>query len=167
MAKTELSSAFENLSGKLNKADQIIYRQKKYRSATGAVISTASLEAYAVFNPRDYKKNPPKGTELRNIQSFADASRITTLIIRAGKYTREELAAMTDSERQQALEYRDQFEHFKARFMAQLKKPDQQAPILPKTDPQFNPNSSRVQRRTYRTLNTFIRAMVLQAIKLA
>ena len=167
MAKTELSSAFENIRGKLNKKERIVHRQKKYRAETGTVISTASQEAYAILNPRDYKKNPPKGAELRNIQSFADASRITTLIIRAGKYTREELASMSDSERQQALEYRDQFEHFKARFMAQLKKPDPQAPILPKTDPQFNPNSTRVQRRTYRTLNTFIRAMVLQAIKLA
>ncbi len=82
MAKTELTSVFANISGKLNKNDKIVNRQKKHRAENGAIISTASHEAYEVLNPRDYKKKPAKGAELANIRSFADASRLTTLIIR-------------------------------------------------------------------------------------
>ena len=167
MAKTELTSAFANIRGKLNKRENIIHRQKKYRAENGAIISTASNEAYEVVNPRDYKKKPAKGAELANIRSFADASRLTTLIIRAGKYTDDELAALPESERQQALDLRTQYKRYKARFNAQLKTPDPQAPVLSKTDPQYNPNSTKIQRRQYRTLNTFIRAMVLQSLKSA
>ena len=163
MAKVNLHAAFDRVRGNLNKRDNTIFRQKKYRAESGKVINYGSQEAYEILNPRDYKKNPPKGAELVNIRSFSDASKLTTLIIRAGKYTDEELAALPENERQQALDYRTQFVHFKARFNAQLKTPDPQAPILSKTDPQYNPNSTKVQRRQYRTLNTFIRAMIHQA----
>ena len=167
MAKIELTSTFGNISGKLNKRDKIVYRQKKYRAESGAVISTASNEAYEVVNPRDYKKQPPKGAELENIRSFSEASRLTTLLIRAGKYSEDELAALPENERQQTLSYRAQLEHYKARFMAQLKKPDPHAPVLSKTDPQYNQNSSQIQRRQYRSLNAFIRAMIMQSYKTA
>ena len=58
-----------------------------------------------------------------------------------------------------------QLSNFKARFNVQLIKPDPQAPILAKTDPQYNHNSHKLQRRKYRTLNTFIRAILLQTLK--
>ena len=140
-------------------------RKKKYRADNGAVLSEGSQEAYDVLNPRDYKKHPPKGAELQNIKSFGDASRLTTLIIRASKYTDEELAAMSAPEREQTLAYRTQYRQFYARFLAQLKTPDPQAPVLPKTDPAYNHNSTKIQRRQYRTLNTFIRSMLLQAYR--
>ena len=73
--------------------------------------------------------------------------------------------AMTAEEREQTLLYRAQFEQFKARFEAQLKTPDPQAPILSNTDPAFNHNSTKTQRKQYRTLNTFIRTMLLQTLK--
>ena len=98
------------------------------------------------------------------MKSFAQASRLTTVLIQAGKFTNEELAAMPDELRQQTEELRRQLATFKARFNAQLVTPDPQAPILPKTDPQYNPNSSKIQRRQYRTLNTFIRAMLFGAL---
>ena len=164
MAIIELNAVFNNIRGKLNKRDNTIMRQKKYRADNGSVISYGSLEAYEILNPRDYKKNPPKGAELHNITSFAEASRQTTLLIRAGKLTDEELAAMTDAEREKAEQLRAQLAHFKTRFEAQLKCPDPQAPILKNTDPEYNHRSMKIQRRQYRTLNTFIRAILRQTI---
>ena len=166
MAKIQLTSAFKQVRGKLNKKDSLIYRQKEYRAANGAVLNRGAQESYRVLNPRDYKKNPPKGAELRNINVFAEASRLTTLIIRSGKLTGEELSAMSPEEREQTMQYRAQLLHYTDRFMAQLKKPDPQAPVLPKTDPAYNPNVTKVQRRQYRTLNTFIRAMIIQSHKM-
>ena len=163
MAIVNLNAAFKNVSGKLNKRDNTILRQKKYRADNGAVLSYGSQEAYEIINPRDYKKNPPKGAELRNIRSFAEASRLTTQIIQAGKLSEEELATLPDDLRAQTEELRQQLAQFKARFVAQLKRPDPQAPILQKTDPQYNPNSEKIQRRQYCTLNTFIRAILLQS----
>ncbi len=162
MAKIKLNSIFNQVNGKLNKRENTIFRQKHYRADNGAVIAHGAQEAYEILNPRDYKKNPPKGAELQNINTFADASRLTTLIIQSGKYTDDELAAMTEELRTQTLQYRAQLASFKARFIAQLKQPDPQAPVLSKTDPQYNPNSSKTQRRQYKALNTFIRAIIRQ-----
>lgn len=165
MAKVELHTPFKNVRGKLNRRDNTILRQKKYRSESGKVIGYGAQESYEVLNPRDYKRNPPKGIELHNIQSFAEASRLTTLLIQAGKYTDEELVVMPEEQRAQIETLRQQLAQFKARFKAQLTTPDPQAPVLSKTDPQYNPNSSKVQRRQYRTLNTFIRALLMQYIR--
>lgn len=162
MAKVDLHIAFKRIRGKLNKGDNTVLRQKKYRAESGKVISYGAQEAYEVHNPRDYEKNPPKGEELKNINTFAQASKLTTLIIQAGKLTADELANLPADERERTEALRTQFAQFKERFMAQLAIPDPQAPILPKTDPQFNPNSSKTQRRQYKTLNTFIRAMLKQ-----
>jgi hypothetical protein len=164
MAKIKLNSAFKQVRGKLNKRDNTVLRQKKYRSESGKVINYGAQEAFEVRNPRDYEKNPPKGAELENITSFGQASRMTTLLIQSGKYTDEEIAAMPDDLRAQTLELRQQLAQFKARFNAQLVTPDPQAPILEKTDPQYNPNSTKIQRRTYKTLNTFIRALLRLSI---
>lgn len=165
MAKIDLHAAFTQIRGKLNKRDNTVMRQKKYRSETGKVLNCGAQEAYEIINPRDYKKKPPKGAELQNITSFADASRLTTQIIQAGKISDEQLAAMPDDLREQTEALRRQLAQFKVRFNAQLKTPDPQAPVLPKTDPQYNPNSTKEQRRQYRTLNTFIRAMLLQSLR--
>ena len=165
MATVELHSMFKNVNGKLNRKDNTILRQKKYRSETGKVINTAAQESYEILNPRDYKKNPPKGAELQNIKSFASASAFTTRIIRSGKYTSDELAAMTDTERAEQEALRLQLAEFEARFKAQLQKPDPQAPVLTKKDAAYNPNPNKIMRRQYKTLNTFIRAMLIQSFK--
>ena len=80
-----------------------------------------SQESYVIVNPRDYKKNPPQGTELRNIKAFAEASRLTTLVLKSGCLTEEELALMTDEQRTEQETYRAQLADFKVRFKAQLK----------------------------------------------
>ena len=167
MARIQLSSLAENISGKLNKRGITVLRKKKYRSESGKVIAEAAQEAYDVLNPRDYKKNPPKGAELLNITSFAEASRLTTVLIRADKYTDDELAIMTDTEREEVLSLRAQLDQFKARFKAQLNTPDSQAPLLTPKDPGYNPNTSKPQHRQYRVLNTYIRAMLMKSIKSA
>ena len=165
MAIVHLNPIAENIRGRLSRKSPTVMRQKKYRAENGAVISKGAQEAYNIMNPRDYKKNPPKGAELQNINSFAQASRLTTLILRAGKYTDEEIDALPADERKQALAYKAQFQSFKVRFFAQLKTPDENAPILPVTDPAYNHNSSKIQRRQYLTLNTFIRAMLMKSTK--
>ena len=165
MSKVELHPMFKNARGKMNKRDNTVLRQKQYRAESGKVIGHGAQESYEILNPRDYKKNPPKGAELRNIQTFADASRVTTLIIQSGKFTEEELASMPDKLRAQTEDLRRQLAAFKARFNAQLVTPDPQAPVLTKKDSQYNPNSAKIQRRRYRTLNTFIRAMLQQSLK--
>lgn len=165
MAKVTLNPLAKNISGKLSGREGTIMRQKKYRASNGAVLNTAAQEAYAVLNPRDYKKKPPKGAELRNINAFAEASRLTTLLIRSGKYTQTELDAMPANQRVYQLELREQLAAFEERFIAQRTTPDPQAPLLPQTDPQYNHHSAKEQRRQYLTLNTFIRAMILQSLK--
>ena len=134
MAKVKLNVAFSKVIGKLNKQDNTIFRQKKYRAETGKVINYGAQEAYEILNPRDYKKDPPKGAELANINSFAQASRLTTRIIQSGKFSDDELAAMSDELREQTEELRRQLAAFKERFNAQLTTPDPQAPILSKTE---------------------------------
>lgn len=165
MALIELNPIAKQISGRLSKSSSTVLRKKHYRSETGKVIAEGRQEAYDIVNPRDYAKNPPKGEELSNITSFGEASRLTTLLIRAGKYTEEQIAAMPDTEREQILTLRTQLAQFKARFKAQLKTPDPQAPLLSPKDPGYNPNSSKPQHRQYRTLNTFIRALIRQSIK--
>ena len=72
---------------------------------------------------------------------------------------------MPEEERAYQLELREQLAAFEERFLAQRTTPDPQAPLLPKTDPQYNHHSAKEQRRQYLTLNTFIRAMILQSLK--
>ena len=165
MAQVKLNSAFTQVHGKLSKRENTVLRQKKYRADNGAVLNYGAQEAYEIQNPRDYKKNPPKGTELRNITSFAEASRLTTRLIQAGQFSDEQLATMPDELRAETEALRQQLAQFKVRFKAQLSRPDPQAPVLAKNDSQFNPNSGKIQRRQYRTLNTFIRAILLQSLR--
>lgn len=165
MAVVQLNPLADNIRGKLSKTSSTVMRQKKYRADNGTVIFEGSQEAYNVLSPRDYKKNPPKGEELRNINVFAQASRLTTRIMRSGKYTNEELAALSGEERAQVMQDRAELERFKVRFKAQCLTPDPQAPVLAPTDPAYNHNSPKTQRRQYLTLNTFIRAMLIQAAK--
>jgi len=165
MAVVQLNPLAENLSGKLSRKGATVLRKKQYRSPSGKVIAEASQEAYEILHPRDYTKHPPRGTELANISSFAEASRLTTAIIRSGQYTEAELSTMPDDERNRIMDLRAQFKHFQTRFEAQLRVPDPQAPLLKKSDADYNPNSAKPQHRRYRSLNAFIRVMLLQSIR--
>lgn len=165
MSQAKLESPVAELHGKYSK-DGTIFRQKKYRSETGAVIHTCVQEAYVVDFPRDFKKNPPKGAELANMKRFGEAHRRSLALIKAGKLTLDELAALSISERETAEKLRAQLAAYKVRFEKQLTStPDQQAPLLPKSSPDYNPNSTKPQRRRYYTLATFLRAIISMELK--
>ena len=165
MSQAKLESPVAELHGKYSK-DGTIFRQKKYRSETGAVIHTCVQEAYVVDFPRDFKKNPPKGAELANMKRFGEAHRRSLALIKAGKLTLDELAALSISERETAEQLRAQLAAYKVRFEKQLTgTPDQQAPLLPKSSPDYNPNSTKPQRRRYYTLATFLRAIISMELK--
>ena len=165
MSQAKLESPVAELHGKYSKGGTI-FRQKKYRSETGAVIHTCVQEAYVVDFPRDFKKNPPKGAELANMKRFGEAHRRSLALIKAGKLTLDELAALSISERETAEQLRAQLAAYKVRFEKQLTStPDQQAPLLPKSSPDYNPNSTKPQRRRYYTLATFLRAIISMELK--
>ena len=167
MSKVTFESPVAELHGKYSK-DGTIFRQKKYRSETGAVLHTCVQEAYVVDFPRDFKRNPPKGAELANMKRFGEAHRRSLALIKAGKLTPDELAALPAEEREAAEQLRAQLAAYKVRFEKQFKgTPDPQAPLLPKSSPDYNPNSSKPQRRRYYSLASFLRAIISMELKSA
>ena len=83
MASTTLIKPFETITGSMHKGDGIVHRRKMYRDASGKVLHMAKQESFKVENPRNYKKTPPKGEELSNINRFHDAALRTTQILHA------------------------------------------------------------------------------------
>jgi len=167
MSQAKLESPVAELHGKYSK-DGTIFRQKKYRSETGAVLHTCVQEAYVVDFPRDFKRNPPKGAELANMKRFGEAHRRSLAIIKAGRLTPDELSALPETECENAEQLRAQLAAYKVRFENQFKgTPDPQAPLLPKSSPDYNPNSTKPQRRRYYSLPTFLRAIISMELKSA
>ena len=161
MAIVNLEVPFAEIHGTLVR-NGIIHRQKKYKDDNGKVIFEGRQEAYAVRHPRDYKKNPPQGEELRNINTFREANRLTTELI----HLDHELKAAQSSDNPEAAtqailqdpetaEKANLLQNYKYRFKKQVRKPDPHAPIDPTTH----------KRKQYRTLNTFIRALIYQDLK--
>ena len=167
MSQAKLESPVAELHGKYSK-DGTIFRQKKYRSETGAVLHTCVQEAYVVDFPRDFKRNPPKGAELANMKRFGEAHRRSLALIKTGRLTPDELSALPETERENAEQLRAQLAAYKVRFEKQFKgTPDPQAPLLPKSSPDYKPNSTKPQRRRYYTLPTFLRAIISMELKSA
>jgi hypothetical protein len=167
MSQVKLASPVAELHGKYSK-DGTIFRQKKYRSETGAVLHTCVQEAYVVDFPRDFKKNPPKGAELANMKRFGEAHRRSLILLKVGKLTPDELAALPDKEREAAEQLRAQLAEYRIRFEKQFSgTPDPLAPLLPKSSPDYNPNSTKPQRRRYYSLPTFLRAIISMELKSA
>ena len=159
MSQITLNTPFENMHGKFGK--NVVVRQKKYRSPSGKVIFVGAQESYPVTNPRDYQKNPPTGEELANIRLFGDVSRLTAEIINSALYTDEQLSAMSEEERAHILQLREQLDDFQKRYLAQVKRPDPEAPF----DKVQNPNSMLRRRKQYKTLRTFIQAILRERMK--
>ena len=182
MAEVKLQIPFDEIHGAIEKHG-IISRQKKYRDEKGRIIHEGKQEAYAVSHPRDFKKNPPQGEELKQHNRWREACHRTSQILAAGQpksikgtsqdqdLTPEERQAHAEVERvikltrhipdyytpEEALQL---YNDFKARYEKQLpnirgRHPDPQAPIDPHTH----------KRKQYKTLNTFIRAIIYQDIK--
>ena len=63
MATPTYIAPIKGFTGKLNKKDKIVFRQKHTRDANGAIIAEMKPEAYVVQHPRDWKKKPAQGAE--------------------------------------------------------------------------------------------------------
>lgn len=156
MSQIEFYAPVKNMHGEFEKGSKIVMRQKKYRAPNGAVLKEGVQESYKIVNPRDYKKNPPNGAELANINSFADSKRISSEIINSEKITDDELAAMTPEQREHVRELRQQLDNYRKRFYAQFKKPDPEAPLEKKP----RPGSMKLLRKQYAKLDNFIQAII-------
>ena len=111
MADIVLIAPIETIKGKLNKKDKTVMRRKRIYDEQGRVISELAQEAYVVQNPRDWKKNPPKGAEKERLDNWTNACRQAKSISKDP----EQLAM------------------WKQRWQKQLTHPEPDAPIDPKT----------------------------------
>ena len=144
MAKIHYNIPVEYMTGALDSKHQFIQRRKNIRDTNGLVTYTSDIEAFLVANPRDYKRNPPKGAELAHLQHFGEAAKQTTALLNALKPdaspTDEQLALLDD---------------YRRRFQAQLRKnPDPQAPL-----------DRSGQPKRYHRFDNFVRAMIYQDLK--
>ena len=164
MTKVKLHAPVAEMHGEFEKNSGIIMRQKKYRAPNGAVLKVGVQESYKIAHPRDFDRTPAQGAELAtpaqgaelaNMRSFGEVSRMTTEIIRSERYTDEELAAMTPEERAHIAELRLRLENYRTRFYAQFKNPDPEAPFEKK----LRPGASKLYRKQYSKLDTFIQAI--------
>ena len=160
MSQVKLNPTIDEAHGQLAKNSATILRCKKYRAPNGAVLRTGVQEAYKIVNPRDYEKTPPQGAELANIRLFADSKSRATDIIRSARFSDEELAAMTLAERSRILDLRAQLDDYTRRFYAQFKRPDPEAPF----EKRPRPNSTKLLRKQYVKLDTFIQAIEREKI---
>ncbi|MBR1808047.1 MAG: hypothetical protein IJ776_01500 [Paludibacteraceae bacterium] len=146
MAKVVYNEFIKEVHGAVAKGG-IVNRRKTYRDENGRAIHEAAPESYKILHPRDWKKNPPQGEELKKLERFREACRLTAEILRAGSPDcnpePEQIAALNN---------------YKQRFKAQLgKKADPEAPLNPKTG----------KRKQYYRLDNFIRALILVQLKSA
>lgn len=112
MANYKTIAPVEGITGKLNKKDKTVFRQKIARDSDGRVICPMQKEVYVVQHPRDWNKNPAKGAEKLKQDRWAEASAKTKQIL--------------DDPEQRAL--------WQQRWQAQLKKAEPDAPIDPRTN---------------------------------
>ena len=111
MANYKTIAPVEGITGKLNKKDNTVFRQKIARDSDGRVICPMQKEVYVVQHPRDWKKKPAEGAEKLKLDRWKEACAKTKQIL--------------DDPEQRAL--------WQQRWQAQLKKADLDAPIDPRT----------------------------------
>lgn len=146
MAEVIYQDPVKEIKGALAKHG-VINRRKLYRDEKGRVVHEGTPEAYRVKYPRDWDKNPPQGDELKKINRFREACRLTKEIMQA---------ATPDSTI--ASETLARYESYKQRYQRQLgRKPDLAAPVDPKTG----------RPKRYFRLDNFIRALIYQDLKSA
>ena len=73
MAQSNLIYPLESLHGKISKKSKTVFRRKAVYDENGNVIAQYAQESYVVENPRDWKKNPPKGAEKQRIDNWTTA----------------------------------------------------------------------------------------------
>lgn len=133
MAQSNLIFPVESLHGKITKNGKTVFRRKQAYDANGNVIAQCAQESYVVENPRDWTKNPPKGAEKQRIDNW------TTACQRAK-------AELMDEALRTA---------WQQRWEAQLKQPEADAPIDPKTQ----------KPKVYIRLDCYVRAAIFRALQ--
>jgi hypothetical protein len=133
MAKSNLIYPIDTLRGKITKKSKTVFRRKGAYDENGNLIAQCAQESYVIENPRDWKKNPPRGAEKQRLDNWTLACQRAKV-----ELMNEELAAA-----------------WKQRFQAQLKNPEADAPIDPKTR----------KPKTYIRLDCFVRAAILRSLQ--
>ena len=128
MANYKTIAPLEGITGKLNKKDKTVFRQKVARDDQGRVIAEMKQEVYVVQHPRDWKKKPAKGAEKAKLDRWAEACAKVKQIL--------------DDPEQRAL--------WEQRWLAQLNKAEQDAPIDRKTG----------KRKIYIKFDCYVRSKV-------
>ena len=132
----------------------VINRRKLYRDEKGRVIHEGTPEAYRVKHPRDWKKNPPQGEELKKINRFREACRLTKEVMQAANP--DSAVQTTSPDSTVTAEERARYESYRQRYQRQLgRKADSAAPTDPKTG----------KPKHYYRLDNFIRAMIYIELK--
>ena len=135
MAKFSLTSIFEDLIGKLNRKDKIIYRRTRRYDAQGRLV-LEEKHAYTQVDQRNFKKKPPRGEEKRNMEIMKEAQRLTN------QYLASDATDLTE---------------LRTRFDKQLAtgKPDAEAPVLKKTGKQ----------KIYTQFDRFVYALIYNRLR--
>lgn len=138
MARAKYVAIISGLQGATS--PDSIHRQKHYRDARGRIIGAASPEVYQVTKPRNWKKKPAVGEELKNQKLWGKACYLAA----------------------KSLDTKEGLEYWQKRFEAQLyatrgSKPDPMASIDPKTK----------GRKRYARFDAFVRAIIRNELKLA
>ena len=135
MAKFSLTSIFEDLIGKLNRKDKIIFRRTRRYDAQGRLV-LEEKHAYTQVDQRNFKKKPPRGAEKQNMEIMAEAQRLTNQCL--------------SSESSELAELRERFDK-----QLDTGKPDPDAPILKKTGKQ----------KIYTQFDRFVYALIYARLK--
>ena len=107
MAEYKTIAPVDYVTGKLNKKDKTVFRQKFAHDSNGAVIRPMKKEVYVIQHPRDWKKKPAGGAEKLKLDRWSEACAKTKQIL-------------------------DDLEHralWQQRWQAQLKKAEPDAPV--------------------------------------
>lgn len=136
MAKFDLASLFEKLSGKLNKKDEVIYRKTRRYDSRGRIVLEGK-HAYTLVDKRDFKKKPPRGDEKHNMELMARAQQLTSQLL------------SSDST--------DDLTQLRERYEQQLHKgkPDPEAPVLKKTG----------RQKVYTQFDRFVYALIYNRLR--
>lgn len=134
MAQITFAYPVNTVRGKLGKKEKVVFRQKSSYAPNGGQVSVCAPEAYVVNNPRDWQKKPATGAELAKIQRFQQACRLT-----------QEALAEDSADRAQWV----------SRWEAQLKQPEADAPLDPRTG----------KRKVYGRLDNYVRSQFLKQLK--
>ena len=151
MAKVNYLDPVREIRGTFQKGG-IINRRKQYRDEKGRIVNESAPEAYALRHPRDWKMNPATGRELECQNRFKAASAETKRILLAAKpeaYAAAHNGTLPSEEDLATLRY------WQSRFQKQLRRPEPDAPINPKTG----------KRKRYSRLDAFIRTCLMREMQ--